>query len=179
MRGHDSCTRWGTTSGTRKYWGTPNLTVVLVDIKLRMSQQCAPTAKKAGVILGCMKQNTDSRSNEVILPLYPPTPGAMYPVLGLSVQERCRCTGKSSTEGHQMLKGLKHLSYEENLKVLGLLSLENQRLKETSSVPVNTWSEGTKRMETSFCQCNGNEYKLKLRRCSVNIKKHFCAVQIV
>lgn len=37
-----------------------------------------------------------------------------------------------------MLKGLKHLSYEESLKVLGLLSLENQRLKETSSVPVNT-----------------------------------------
>lgn len=105
MRGHDSCTRWGTTSGTRKYWGTPNLTVVLVDIKLRMSQQCAPTAKKAGVILGCMKQNTDSRSNEVILPLYPPAPGAMYPVLGLSVQERCRCTGKSSTEGHQDAEG--------------------------------------------------------------------------
>ena len=43
---------------------------VLVDNRLAMSYQCALVAKKASVILECIKKSMASRLKEVILPLY-------------------------------------------------------------------------------------------------------------
>ncbi|GAB0184068.1 hypothetical protein GRJ2_000872100 [Grus japonensis] len=43
---------------------------VLVDTKLNMSQQCAPVAKKATGILGCLRASIATRLREVMLPHY-------------------------------------------------------------------------------------------------------------
>lgn len=42
---------------------------ILVDTKLKVSQQCVLSAKKANDVLGCIRQNIVSRLAEVILPL--------------------------------------------------------------------------------------------------------------
>ncbi|PKU35589.1 hypothetical protein llap_14107 [Limosa lapponica baueri] len=97
-----------------------------------MSWQRVLTAQETNRILGCIKRSVASRSREMILPLYSALvrPQLEYCVRLSSPQYRkdmdlLEWVQEMATK---MVRGMKHLSYEDRLRELGFI-LEKRRLQ--------------------------------------------------
>jgi len=131
QRGLDRLDRWAEANCMR--FNKARCLGMLVGSRLNMSQQCAQVAKAANGILAWIRNGVASKGGEVIMPLYSALVRRHHEccVQFWAPRYKKDIEGLERVQKREMrlVKGLENKPYEEQLRELGLFSVEKRRLR--------------------------------------------------
>lgn len=162
---------------------------IIVDNKLKFSEQCDSVVSKANATLGMIKRNIVSRNHSIVTKLYKTLvrPKLEYciqawrPYLRKDVEKLERVQRRAT----KLISECRNFSYEDRLKFTGLTTLENRRDR-GDMIEVFKLAKGITKMNKdkllhfdTSARTRGHTFKLQKTRPRLEVRKNFFSHRVV